>query len=147
VTEVQPVIHREIDAPEVHVIEQHLYERVPSVGGPSIVTKQAIVEETVRPRIIEEVQPVLHRNVPAPFIERVEQHTTEHITQPTMSTKQVINDTTAHVLPATTAFVPAGGPLLQTTTTTTTTAPVGVAVPPPVVTAAPLPAKPAHKRF
>jgi len=128
VTQVQPVIHREIDAPEVHVIEKHLYERVPSAGLPGIVTKQPIIEEVVHPRIIEEVQPVLHRNVPAPFLERVEQHTTEHIVQPTVSTKQVVTDNTARVLPAT-SFVPAGG--LQQAT-----------APAPV-----LPAKPTSRRF
>jgi len=111
VTEVQPIIHREIDAPQVHLIEKHLYERVPS-SGPGIITNQAIVQETIHPKIIEEVQPVLHRNVPAPFLERVEQHTTEFITQPTTSTKQVLVDNNITTLPTT--FAPAGGPLPTT---------------------------------
>jgi hypothetical protein len=91
IVEVQPVVHREIDAPQVHVIERHSYEQVRSTG-PSTITAQPIVEETIRPRVIEEIQPVVHREVPAPFVERVEQHVTEHITQPTTMTKDIIND-------------------------------------------------------
>lgn len=109
IVEVQPVIHREIDAPQVRVIEKHMYETVPSTG-PSVITNQAIIQETVRPKIIEEVQPVIHREVPAPFVERVEQHVTEHITKPTVTTKEVIQG----------GAVAAGG-LQQTQTTTTQT--------------------------
>jgi len=122
IVEVQPVVHREIEAPQVHVIEKHLYETVPSTG-PNVITNRPIIEETVKPRIIEEIQPVVHREVPAPFFERVEQHVTEHITQPTTMTKEVINDATVRPV-----GVAAGGiPLQQTTTTTTTatTAPAG----------------------
>jgi len=115
IVEVQPVVHRQIDAPQVHVIEKHMYETVPSTG-PNVITKGAIVEETVRPRIIEEIQPVVHREVPAPFLERVEQHVTEHIVQPTTTTKQVLNDTTVRPV-----GLAAGGPMQQTTQTTTTT--------------------------
>lgn len=93
IVEVQPVVHREISAPQVHVIEKHLYETVPSTG-PNVITNRPIIEETVKPRIIEEIQPVVHREVPAPFVERVEQHVTERITQPTTMTKEVINDAT-----------------------------------------------------
>lgn len=117
IVEIQPVVHREIDAPQVHVIEKHMYETVPSTG-PGMITKQAIVEETVRPRIIEEVQPVIHREVPAPFVERVEQHVTEHLVRPTTTTKEVLTDNTVRQ-----AGLAAGGPPLvqqQTTTTTTT---------------------------
>lgn len=105
--EVQPIIHREVEAPEVHVIEKHIYETVPSTG-PSIINKPAIIEETVRPRIIEEVHPVVHREVPQPFIERVEQHITERIVQPTTMTKEVINDARPQFVPAG-GFVAAGG--------------------------------------
>lgn len=52
VVEVQPIIHRMVEEPEVHIIEKHIYEKVPSMG-PKTVTKQAIVEETVKPQIIE----------------------------------------------------------------------------------------------
>jgi hypothetical protein len=114
IVEVQPVVHREIDAPQVHVIEKHMYEQVRSTG-PSVITNRAIVEETVKPRIIEEIQPVVHREVPAPFVERVEQHVTEHIVQPTTTTKQVVNDATVRPV-----GMAAGAPLQQTTTTTTT---------------------------
>lgn len=107
IVEVQPVVHREIDAPQVHVIEKHLYETVPSTG-PNVITKGAIIEETVKPRIIEEIQPVVHREVPAPFVERVEQHVTEHITQPTITTKEVINDATIRPV-----GMAAGAPLQQ----------------------------------
>jgi hypothetical protein len=48
----------------------------------------------------------VHREVPAPFVEHVEQHVTEHITQPTMTTKEVISDPVVHV-----AGVQAGAPL------------------------------------
>ena len=50
--EVQPIIHREVEQPEVRVIEQHIYETVPSTG-PSTITKPAIIQETVQPKIIE----------------------------------------------------------------------------------------------
>jgi len=63
IVEVQPVV-REIVQPQVHVIEKHLHETVPSV-----ITKPTIVEETVKPRIIEVVQRVIHREVPAPIVE------------------------------------------------------------------------------
>lgn len=159
ITEVQPVIHRQIDATEVHVIEKHLYEKVPS-AGPSMITKQAIIEETLHPKIIEEVQPVLHREVPAPFVERVEQHVTERITQPTVSTKEVIMDRTSHLAgttnqaawgtTTTTTALPATTQRTTTTTTTTQQLPLGAA---PLAGAAipvapPLPAKHrrAHKR-
>lgn len=105
IVEVQPVIHREIEAPQVHIIEKHMYETVPSTG-PSVVTNQAIVQETVKPRIIEEIQPVVHREIPQTFVERVEQHVTEHIAQPTVTTKQVINDPVIHHAPV---GVAAGG--------------------------------------
>jgi len=107
ITEVQPVIHRDVDAPQVHVIEKHMYEQVRSTG-PNVVTNQPIIEETVRPRIIEEIQPVVHREVPAPFVEHVEQHVTEHITQPTTMTKEILNDPTIR-----TPGFAAGGPVQQ----------------------------------
>jgi len=105
IVEVQPVIHREVEQPEVHMIEKHTYEQVRSTG-PTMVTRNAIVEETVRPRIIEEIQPVVHREVPAPFLEHVEQHVTEHITRPTTMTKEVVNE--QGILP--TPGMAAGGP-------------------------------------
>lgn len=108
IVEVQPVIHRQVDAPQVHVIEKHMYEQVRSTG-PNVITNAAIVEETVRPRIIEEIQPVVHREVPAPFVERVEQHVTEHITQPTTMTKEIQNDPTIRGP----GIAAGGGPLQQ----------------------------------
>jgi len=121
IVEVQPIVHREIDAPQVHVIEKHMYEQVPSTG-PNVITNRAIIEETVKPRIIEEIQPVVHREVPAPFVERVEQHVTEHVVQPTTTTKQVLNDATVRSV-----GMAAGGPTTQQTTTTTTTTGLGAA--------------------
>jgi len=103
IVEIQPVVHREIDQPQVHVVERHSYEAVPSTG-PSVINRQPIVQETVRPRVIEEVQPVVHREVPAPFVERVEQHVTERVVQPTVVTKEVLNN-----VPAATPGVAAGG--------------------------------------
>jgi len=91
VTEIQPIIHREVDAPQVRVIEQHSYETVPS-AGPGVITNQAVVETTVRPRVIEEIQPIVHREVAVPHVERVEQHVTEHVVKPTITTKEVITD-------------------------------------------------------
>jgi hypothetical protein len=117
IVEVQPVVHREVSAPEVHVIEKHVYETVPSTG-PGLITRTPIVEETVMPRIVEEIQPVVHREVPAPFVEHVEQHVTEHITQPTMVTKEVVNDAT--IRPA--YGIAAGGPVAPLTQATTPTA-------------------------
>jgi len=106
IVEVQPVVHREIDAPSVHIVERHSYEQIPSTN-PGVITNQAIVQETVHPRVIEEIQPVVHRDVPAPFIERVEQHVTERVVQPTTMTKDVINDGTRQTGPA----IAAGGPI------------------------------------
>jgi len=106
IVEVQPVVHREIEAPQVHIIEKHSYESVASTG-PSVITNQAIVQETIHPRVIEEVQPVIHRSVPAPFVEHIEQHVTEHFTQPTTMTKDVINEG-ARTGPAIAAGGPAG---------------------------------------
>jgi len=106
IVEVQPVVHREIDAPSVHVVERHSYEQVQS-NNPGVITNQAIVQETIHPRVIEEIQPVVHREVPAPFVERVEQHVTERVVQPTTMTKDVINDGTRQTGPA----IAAGGPM------------------------------------
>lgn len=91
VVEIQPVIHRMVEEPEIHVVEKHIYEKVPAMG-PTTITKQAIVEETVKPRIIEEIQPVLHRDVPAPFIKHVEEHITEHEVRPTIHTREVLEE-------------------------------------------------------
>jgi len=114
--EIQPIIHREVDAPEVHVIEKHIYERVPS-AGPSVINKPTIVQETINPRIIEEIQPVVHRQVPQAYVERVEQHITEHVVQPTVMTKEVINATQQGQFMQAGGqqqqFMPAGGPLQQ----------------------------------
>jgi len=104
IVEVQPVVHREIDQPQVHLVERHSYESVASTA-PAVINCTPIVEETIRPRVIEEVQPVVHRSVPAPFIEHVEQHTTERIVQPTVVTKEVLNNTQVTSVPA----VAAGG--------------------------------------
>jgi len=104
IVEVQPVVHREIDQPQVHVVERHTYESVPSTA-PAVINRTPIVEETVRPRVIEEIQPVIHRSVPAPFVERVEQHVTERVVQPTVVTKEVLNNPQVNVAPA----VAAGG--------------------------------------
>lgn len=108
ILEVQPVVHREIDAPQVHVIEKHSYEQVRSTG-PGVITNKPIIEETLHPRVIEEIQPVVHREVPAPFVERVEQHVTEHLTQPTTMTKDIVNEG----MRTQPIGIAAGGPMLQ----------------------------------
>jgi len=118
IIQVQPVIHREVEAPHVKVIEKHIYETVPS-AGPHTITNAAIVEETIKPKVIEEIQPVVHRNVAVPVVEHVEQHITEHKVLPTVTTKEVIQDKTVHV--AGNVGVAAGAPVAATTTTTTTT--------------------------
>jgi len=115
ILEVQPVVHREIEKPEVHIVEKHMFERVPS-AGPGVITNAPLVQETVHPKIVEEIQPVVHREVPAPFIERVEQHVSEKVVIPTTTTKEVINDTTVRQ-----PGMAAGGPAMMQQTTTTTT--------------------------
>jgi len=129
ITEVQPIIHREVEAPHVKVIEKHMYETVPSTG-PHTITNQAIVEETVKPRIIEEIQPVVHRNVAQTYVEKVEQHVTEHIVKPTTTSKEVIQDTTVHTVGAPVGVAVGGGATVglgkQTTTQTTTTTGPGI---------------------
>jgi len=91
VTEVQPVIHREVDTTEIHQVQKHQYERVP--GGPAVITMPPVIQETVKPHVINEIQPVLHREVPAPVLERVEQHVGERISSPPVITKEVVNET------------------------------------------------------
>lgn len=89
IIEVQPVIHREIRAPEVHHIERHVYEKV-EASGSHVVTNKPIIEETIKPVIVEEVQEIIHRELPAPFVEKVEKHITEVEIMPTVHTKEVI---------------------------------------------------------
>jgi len=106
--EYQPIIHRVVEAPQVQRVEQHTFERVASTG-PSQVTQPAIIQETIRPRVIEEVQPIVHRQVSQPQIERVEQHITQRLVQPTTVTKEILDDG----LPRQQQFVPAGGAPIQ----------------------------------
>jgi len=92
ITEIQPVVHRSIEAPEVHVIEQHSYEKVAHMG-PSLITRDAIVEETIHPTLIEEIQPIVHREVGEVVVERVEQHLNERVVQPATSSREIISET------------------------------------------------------
>jgi len=89
ILEVQPVIHREVQVPEVHHIEKHIYEKVEATGS-HVVTNKPIVDEVIKPHIIEEVQEIIHRELPAPFVERVEEHISEVEVMPTLHTKEVI---------------------------------------------------------
>lgn len=57
-----------------------------------------------------EVQPIVHRTISQPVIERVEQHITERVVQPTTMTKEVIND--VPLAQQQQQFVAAGGPVL-----------------------------------
>jgi hypothetical protein len=91
VVEVQPIIHRHVDAPEVHHVEKHVYEVVPP-QGPARIVKQPVVDETIQPRITEDITTVLHREVPAPYVVHEEQHITEHQVQPVVHTKEVIEE-------------------------------------------------------
>jgi len=88
IVEVQPVIHRDVDHTQVHLIQQHSYQTAPPLG-PGVITKPTIVQETVHEHIINEVQPVLHREVPVPVLEQVQRHTTEHLVAPTTIIKEV----------------------------------------------------------
>jgi hypothetical protein len=89
IVEIQPVIHREIRAPEVHHIERHIYEKV-EAQGPHVVTNKPIIEETIKPVIVQEVQEIVHRELPAPYVEKVEKHVSELEVMPTLHTKEVI---------------------------------------------------------
>jgi len=110
ILEVQPVIHRDVEKPEVHIVEHHIYESIPSTQ-PAVVTKEPILQETVHQTVVEEIQPFVHREVPVPVIEHVEQHITEKVVAPTTVTKEVVTDTTktVPVQPASSA----GGPVPQ----------------------------------
>lgn len=123
VVEMQPVIHRQVDAPQVRIIEQHTYEAAPMVG-PSIVTNPTIVEEVVKPRIIEEVQPVIHREVPAPVLQRVEQHIQEHVVQPAVTNKVIQQNSVATVQPAVARALPVQAVAQQPTIMSQTAAPL-----------------------
>lgn len=96
IIEVQPIVHREVQAPEVHHIERHIYEKVEATG-PTIITNKPIIQEIIKPQIIEEVQEIVHRELPAPFVERVEKHIDEVEVMPTLHTKEVILDKEAHI--------------------------------------------------
>jgi len=97
IVEVQPVIHREIRAPEIHHIEKHIFEKV-ETRGPTVVTNKPIIEETIRPVIVEEVQEIIHRELPAPVVERVEKLIDEVEIMPTVHTKEVILENEEHIL-------------------------------------------------
>jgi len=88
VVEIQPIVHRLVEAPEIHHIELNVYEKLPPTG-PSRVVKQAVIEETIQPHITEEVRTVVHREVPAPYVVHEEQHLTEHLVRPTIHTAEV----------------------------------------------------------
>lgn len=105
--EYQPIIIREIEIPEVHRVEQHIYESTPFQGD-RVITNAPVVDAVVIPRVIEEIQPVIHREVAQAVVERVETHTTEHIVQPTITTKTV-ETLNKGVLPQTHGLA-AGGP-------------------------------------
>jgi len=96
ITEIQPIIQREVTAPEVHHIERHIYEKVET--GATTITNQPIVQEVIKPVIVEEVQEIIHREVPAPYVERVEKVTEELEVLPTVHTKEVLLDTQEKVL-------------------------------------------------
>jgi len=89
VIEVQPIVHRHIDAPEVHHIEKHVFEKIPPTG-PARIVKESVIEETIQPHITEEVRTFVHREVPAPYIVHEEQHIEEHFVRPTIHTAEVI---------------------------------------------------------
>merc|ERR1712137_184405 len=97
--EVQPVIHREVLAPEVHHIEKHEYEKVAS-NTPAKVTKKALVEETIKPHVINEVTTVVHREVPVVDVEHVEEHISETDVLPVLHTKEVVIEPKITHLPA-----------------------------------------------
>jgi len=98
VTEVQPVVHRIIEQPQVHHVEQHTYETAPSASG--TVQMQPIIQETVIPRQVNEIQEVVHREVPVVQVNRVEEHITENAVLPTIYTKEVITGPTRQYTPA-----------------------------------------------
>jgi len=96
ITEIQPIIEREVTAPEVHHIEKHIYEKVET--GSATITNQPIVREVIKPVIVEEVQEIIHREVPAPYVEKVEKITEELEVLPTVHTKEVLLDSQEKVL-------------------------------------------------
>jgi hypothetical protein len=91
VVEIQPIIHRRVDVPEVHHVEKHVYEKVAPVA-PSRIVKQPVVEETIQPHITEDITTVLHREVPAPYVVHEERHITEHQVKPTLHTTEILED-------------------------------------------------------
>eukprot|EP01111_Echinosteliopsis_oligospora_P014369 TRINITY_DN53_c0_g1_i16.p1 TRINITY_DN53_c0_g1~~TRINITY_DN53_c0_g1_i16.p1 ORF type:complete len:676 (-),score=260.98 TRINITY_DN53_c0_g1_i16:52-2079(-) len=83
--QVQPILHREIEQPRIHHVEQHITERAaPAMGG--TVKLAPIVQETVLTNVIEEVQPIIHREVATRSVERVEEHLTERVAAPVVHT-------------------------------------------------------------
>jgi len=93
ITEVQPVLHREVDKNIVHHVEKHINEaRAPNMGG--VVEKNAIVEQQVHTNVVNEIQPVIHRERVVPVTERVEQHLSQRVVEPTIHTHEVIYDNT-----------------------------------------------------
>jgi len=105
VNEIQPVVHRVIEQPTIHHVEQHVYEAAPSASGS--VQLQPIIQETIVPKVVNEIQEVIHREVPVVQVNRVEEHVTENIVLPTVYTKEVIQGTSRQ-------YVSAGGPAYVT---------------------------------
>eukprot|EP00026_Physarum_polycephalum_P016559 Phypoly_transcript_17493.p1 GENE.Phypoly_transcript_17493~~Phypoly_transcript_17493.p1 ORF type:complete len:194 (+),score=27.63 Phypoly_transcript_17493:156-737(+) len=59
ITEVQPVIHRQVDQVHVHHIEKHImHESAPSMGG--VVERPPIIQDHINHRYVTEVHPVHH---------------------------------------------------------------------------------------
>jgi hypothetical protein len=52
VVEVQPIIHKEVEQPIVHHVEQHIVEpAAPNVGG--VIRNAPIIDEHVQTRVVE----------------------------------------------------------------------------------------------
>jgi len=91
VIEVQPVITRHVEQPHVHHVEKHVFQAAaPPVA--SNVVNAPIINETLHPHIINEVQEVLHKEIAVVQVEHAQQLTEEHVVLPTQHSHEVIQD-------------------------------------------------------
>jgi len=58
------------------------------MGG--VVRMQPVVQETIQTRVVDEIQPVIHREAAIAQVERVEEHITERVCAPTSHTNSVV---------------------------------------------------------
>jgi len=86
-TEVQPIITRHVEQPYINHIESHIYQPAAPLAV-STVTNAPVINEVIHPHIINEVQEIIHQEVPVVQVQKVEEFTEESIVLPTEYTSE-----------------------------------------------------------